>query len=97
VKIIAAATPFAPAAATTSGTLAGGEVITATSGTDASSSMRATQGMPSISVWRGLTRSMRPGKRAARRLRSTARPTDPSRGLAPTSAIARGANSLSRR
>jgi len=60
-------------------------------------SMLAAAAIPSISRWCGLTRAREPEKPAARRLRSTARPTERSRGLAPTKATERGQNSFSSR
>ena len=45
----------------------------------------------------GIDEVDRPGKPASRRFRSTMRPSEPSRGLAPMSASERGSKSLSRR
>ena len=75
----AAATPLRPALATIPGTVAGGVVTMIRSGTCARSSIRATQGSPSISRYFGLTSRIDPGNPASRRFRSTVRPSAPSR------------------
>ena len=87
---IAALTPAAAASATTRGTMAGGVVTTTSSGTQPSAAMLAAVAMPSMSRWRGLTTPSGPAKPPSRRLRSTMRPTERSRGLAPTTATDRG-------
>ncbi len=96
VRMIAAATPSSAAAATTCGTIAAGVVTTTRSGTHGRSLSRLTVRMPSISAWRGLTQPICPAKPPARRLRTTARPAERSRGLPPTTATERGRNTVCR-
>ena len=95
--MIAAWQPFAAAVAMISGTAGGGAATIARSGAAGSSDTSLTARMPSISGYFGLTSSIGPSKPASRRFFRIIRPTDAGRGLAPTSAIVRGASSLSRR
>ena len=95
--ISAPAAPRFPASSMMSATACAGAVITTSSGTNGNWSSRATVAKPSISAWRGLTTPNSPWKFALRILPRMARPTDPCRGLAPTSATDRGNSRFFRR
>src|SRR5690606_13809503 len=83
------------ACAITPGTVAAGVVTTTSSGANGRSRSEATAGTPSICRYLGLTRPTAPAKPAWRRLWTTVRPTDPGRGLAPTTATDFGAKTAS--
>ena len=92
-----AAVPLRAAAATASGTAAGGTAIATTSGAPGKRVIGFDGANARDLVVARIDEVDRAGKSAAEQIFSTARPVDVRRGDAPTTATDRGANSVSRR